>query len=172
MNEPRPRLLIIGLDCAEPSLVFDRLQGRVPNLTRLCERGVSGPLRSTDPPITMPAWISMFTGKDPGELGIYGFRNRSDFSYDALSLVTSRSVDAPRVWDRLTEAGLTSYVLGVPGTYPTWPIEGRMVSSFLAPGNDSEYVFPPELKAEVERLAGGYIIDVEGFRKALLIAPK
>ena len=30
-----PKVVIIGLDCAEPSLVFDRFADRLPNLSRL-----------------------------------------------------------------------------------------------------------------------------------------
>ncbi len=79
------KVVVISLDCAEPSLVFDRYCGRLPNLEGLMARGVSGRLRSTDPPITVPAWSCMMSGKDPGTLGVYGFRNRSDYSYDKLS---------------------------------------------------------------------------------------
>ena len=72
----RGRVAVIGLDCAEPSLVFDRFADELPNISQLIARGTWGPLRSVDPPITVPAWSCMLTGRDPGELGIYGFRNR------------------------------------------------------------------------------------------------
>ena len=39
------------------------------------------------------------TGKTPGQLGNYGFRNRKDHSYDGLSIATCRAVKEPRVWD-------------------------------------------------------------------------
>ena len=80
------RLVVIGLDCAEPSLVFDAWRGDLPNLNRLMEGGLWGRLESCHPPITVPAWACMMTGRDPGELGIYGFRNRAGRSYDALSI--------------------------------------------------------------------------------------
>ncbi len=48
----------------------------MPNLKALAERGVAARLRSTIPPITVPAWTSMMTSHDPGMLGVYGFRNR------------------------------------------------------------------------------------------------
>jgi predicted AlkP superfamily phosphohydrolase/phosphomutase len=158
------RLLVIGLDSAEPSLVFDRLEERLPTLTRLRRQGSWGRLKTTIPPSTIPAWVSMFTGRDPGQLGVYGFRCRRNRGYDELGFFNSRMVSAPRVWDRLTQAGLTSYLLGVPGTYPPWPIQGRMVSSFLAPGTGSEYTHPPGLKRQIESIADGYMLDVEGFR--------
>ena len=72
----RKRVLIIGWDCAAPELVFDAFKADMPNTRRLMEEGIYGELESTIPPITVPAWMCMMTSRDPGELGIYGFRNR------------------------------------------------------------------------------------------------
>ena len=41
-TEDAARVVVIGLDCAEPSLVFDRYADRLPNLTRLRRRGALG----------------------------------------------------------------------------------------------------------------------------------
>ena len=114
MQRQQPKVVVIGLDCAEPSLVFDRFRGRLPNLERLMARGVSGRLQSCDPPITVPAWSSMLSSKDPGTLGIYGFRNRLDYSYEKLSFATSAAVREPRVWDYLGQAGKRVILLGIP----------------------------------------------------------
>ncbi len=45
------------------------------------------------------------TGCDPGELGIYGFRNRSAYDYRSLAVADSGSVLVDRVWDHLSRAG-------------------------------------------------------------------
>jgi predicted AlkP superfamily phosphohydrolase/phosphomutase len=63
------RLLILGLDCVPPALLFDRCRDVMPNVSALIERGVHGPLRSSEPPITVPAWACMTSGRDAGELG-------------------------------------------------------------------------------------------------------
>jgi hypothetical protein len=86
------KVCVIGLDCAAPELVFDLWADRLPNLRRVMERGVYGPLESATPPITVPAWMCMTTSQDPGSLGIYGFRNRLDHSYDKLGFVNSSSI--------------------------------------------------------------------------------
>ena len=52
----------------------------------------------------------------------------------------------------------------MPQTYPPRPIDGEMVTCFLTPSTKSEYTYPRELKAEVERVAGGYVLDVDDFR--------
>ena len=36
-----PKLLVIGLDCAAPQLVFEQWRQELPNLDRLMSRGVS-----------------------------------------------------------------------------------------------------------------------------------
>ena len=46
------KIAIIGLDCADPVLLFDRWLADLPNLRRLCEKGTFGHLTSSIPPIT------------------------------------------------------------------------------------------------------------------------
>jgi predicted AlkP superfamily phosphohydrolase/phosphomutase len=159
------RVLVIGLDCAAPQLVFDAWLGELPNLRALVERGAWGILRSCDPPITVPAWSVMTSSRSPGALGFYGFRNRRDHSYDALVFADSRAVKVPRVWDLLSLRGRPVIVLGVPQTYPVSRVDGVMVSCFLTPDTETaQYTYPAELKGEIEGLVGRYMVDVENFR--------
>ncbi|HPD29862.1 MAG TPA: alkaline phosphatase family protein [Phycisphaerae bacterium] len=159
------RIAIIGLDCGEPSLVFNRWLPDLPNLRRLCETGQYGNLLSCTPPITVPAWSCMAASKDPGQLGIYGFRNRADYSYEKLSIATSLAVREPRLWDILSARGRENIILGVPGTFPiARPPKGLMVTGFLAPDTNSDYTYPKTLKDEISRVVGDYIIDVKDFR--------
>ena len=170
-----PKLFVIGLDCAAPELVFDTWRSELPNLDRLIARGAYGRLRSCIPCITVPAWSVMTCGKDPGVLGIYGFRNRADYSYDKLSIATGLAVKDPRVWDVLGEHGKRVVMVGVPGTYPPRPVNGVQVGCFLTPGTVSRdeageprariFTYPPELSAEINAWAGGeYPVDVKDFR--------
>ncbi|MFO0973073.1 MAG: alkaline phosphatase family protein [Phycisphaerae bacterium] len=160
------RVAVIGLDCAEPSLVFGPWLAEMPNLRRLCQSGTFGQLTSCLPPITVPAWSCMAASQDPGQLGIYGFRNRKDWSYDGLDIALSTHVRVPRVWDHLSAAGRGSIVVGVPGTFPiTKPIRGAMVGCFLTPDpKTSDYTWPRELKQTIAALVGDYLVDVKGFR--------
>ena len=84
-----PKVAVIGLDCAPPRLVFDLWRAELPNLNTLIERSLWGPLRSCHPPITVPAWASMMSGKDPGQLGLYGFRNRRAYTYDGYAIANA-----------------------------------------------------------------------------------
>ncbi len=163
-SSPKRKVMVIGLDCADPELVFGPSLQELPNIRRVLEAGVHGKLRSITPPITVPAWMCMMTSRDPGELGIYGFRNRSEYDYDKLSVANSASIHEQTVWDLLSRAGKNSIVIGVPPTYPVKPVRGSLVSCFLTPGAQSQYTYPHELRGELQRIVGDYMVDVKGFR--------
>ncbi len=158
------KVMILGLDCAEPSLVLDRWRDRLPTIDGLAARGAYGRLTSVIPPITVPAWSCMMASRTPGDLGVYGFRNRADHSYDSLFIANGTAIREPRLWDLATRAGLASIVLGVPGTFPPRPLNGVMVSCFLTPSLESQYTYPPILRREVEQVVGEYLFDCENFR--------
>src|SRR4051794_11490047 len=163
MTMPR-RVMVIGLDCAAPEILFDDMKGELPVLGRLMERGVYGPLESCDPPITVPAWSCMTSSKDPGTLGFYGFRNRKDHSYDGLTFATAEKVKDDRVWDILSRAGKHVVVLGVPQTFPPRQVNGEMIGCFLSPSTDSKYTYPEQLRDEIKQVVGDYMVDVPNFR--------
>ncbi len=158
------RFFAIGLDCAAPELVFERWAADLPNLRQLAENGIWGELESSFPCITVPAWSCMLSGRDPGELGIYGFRNRADHTYDGNFIATGNYVRVKRVWDYLSEVGKESVIVGVPQTFPIRPLKGRMISGFLTPGIHSQFTYPAELKAQVLSIAPDYAVDVSDFR--------
>ena len=163
-GEPRRKVMVIGLDCAPPEHVFEEYAGDIPNITKLRENGVWGPLESIVPPITVPAWMCMMTSKDPGTLGIYGFRNRKDHTYDGLSFATSWSIKEPTVWDILSQNEKDSIVMSVPPSYPPKELRGIQIGCFLTPNDEADYTYPKELKAELKANAGEYIFDVRNFR--------
>ena len=158
------RVLLIGLDCAAPRFVFGPEAFELPNLQRLMASGCWGPLRSCHPPITVPAWSCMMTGKDPGTLGIYGFRNRRDHSYASMRIATGADVHEPRVWDILSDAGKKVVLVGVPQTYPVSRVNGCLVSGLLTPDTRATFTYPEDLGREVLDAVGDYIIDVPDFR--------
>ena len=163
MTQP---VVVIGLDCLTPQLAFEQYADAMPTLHRLAREGAHGRLRSVTPPITVPAWACSVTGKTPGALGVYGLRNRRDFSYQPLGITTSLDVRAPTIWDRLGKTGKSSIVVGVPPGYPPKPLQGHAISCFLTPGTDSSFTYPDSLKSEIEATVGEYWFDVPNFRHA------
>jgi ATP sulfurylase len=158
------KVFVIGLDCAPPEHVFEAWRNELPNLNKLMSQGAYGKLASCMPCITVPAWSVMTSSKDPGQLGIYGFRNRADRSYDKMSIATGSAVHEDRVWDILSRAGKHVNVVGVPGTYPPKPVNGNLVACFLTPSTKSAYTHPTSLKDEIAKWVGEYYVDVPQFR--------
>ncbi|MFW9827323.1 MAG: alkaline phosphatase family protein [Candidatus Thorarchaeota archaeon] len=171
MNSKRRKLVIIGLDSASPKTLFEDFLDDCPNIKKMVKNGVYGKLRTCDPPITIPAWMVMVTGKKAGTLGLYGFRHRKENTYDDFWIATSNKIKEPKVWDIIAKEGLHSCILGIPPTYPVRPINGCLVSGFITPDIESEYTYPPDLKEEIKKNVGNYILDAN-FRvedKSLLL---
>jgi predicted AlkP superfamily phosphohydrolase/phosphomutase len=158
-------LVVIGLDCLTPQWALEAWLGEMPHLRGLVERGVGARLHSTVPPITVPAWTAMMTSKDPGMLGVYGFRNRASYEYDSLRVTNATAVTARTVWNYLSRNRLKSLVMGVPQTYPPKPLNGIMVSGFMTPSKEAAFTYPEGIKGVLDQAAGGeYVIDVKEFR--------
>jgi predicted AlkP superfamily phosphohydrolase/phosphomutase len=119
---------------------------------------VWGALESTRPPTTAPAWVACVTGTNPGQHGVFDFRE-SPFHDPGRPLVSSRSVRVPTLWQILSHHSIQVGVLNVPVSYPPQPVNGFLVGGMMSPGPDSNYTYPPELRDELN--ARGYVIDVE-----------
>jgi len=157
------KILVIGLDCAAPELLL--ADEHLVNFRRLMARGCYGRLESVNPPITVPAWMCLATSQDPGSLGVYGFRNRSDYSYSALGTVNSKSIPQFAIWDQVGLQGKKSIIIGVPPSYPPRKINGICVGCFLTPDPDKNlYTFPASAQVQIEKLVGSYPVDVKEFR--------
>ncbi len=157
------KICVLGLDCAAPGIVFG--DDRLVNLRRLMSAGTYGRLESVIPPITVPAWMCMTTSQDPGSLGVYGFRNRSDHSYDKLNFASSTSIKTPAIWDYLAREGKKSIIVGVPPNYPPRRVNGVSIGCFLTPDSTkSEFTYPPNIKPQINALVGEYPTDVKNFR--------
>lgn len=145
------RVLLIGLDGADPALAARWMaEGRLPRLAALARRGHCGPLRSTMPPATFPAWTTCVTGVNPGRHGIFDFTEPVP-GRRALRFVNSTFRRAPALWNILSDAGRRVGVLGVPGTHPPEAVNGFMVAGFDSPvaaGIDAGFVHPRELYPE------------------------
>lgn len=172
----RRKIAIIGLDAVPPELLFQKLLDKLPNIKKMFNNGIHGNLLTCHPPITVPAWMVMMTGKNPGRLGIYGFRHRKGSSYNDGYIVNSTHVREPTVWEYLAYKGKKSVIIGVPPSYPPKPTPNcNIVSCFITPDQDREFTYPSDLKKEVlEVCRGNYIFDItfrtedrEGVKKEL-----
>ena len=165
-----PRVAVIGLDCGTPQLLFRDLVDEIPNIHKLMDGGMYGDLASITPPITVPAWACAMTGKTPGQLGIYGFRNRKDHSYDGLSIATSRLDQGA---GRLGRAGARGHALAADRRAARASRRRRSsragASAVSSPRRSAKrFAFPQELETEIAEELGGpgnYIFDIPNFRE-------
>jgi predicted AlkP superfamily phosphohydrolase/phosphomutase len=153
------KVLVIGLD----GVTFDLLgpwieAGELPNLQKLMAQGTSGKLRTTLPPISSSSWSSFLTGVNPGKHGLVDFVYPGTDSYK-VSMINATSRRTRALWNWLNDAGYKIGLLGIPTTYPTEPVDGFMVSGFLAPGPDSEWAYPPQLKGELRAELGEFLLS-------------
>ncbi len=155
------KVLVIGLDCATPQHIFGEYLQYLPNIKKFLDQGIYAKMRSSDPPITIPAWLVMATSRNPGSLGFYGFRHRKNNSYSDIWIANSLKVKKPAVWDILSDYGKKCCIIGFPPSYPPKPLNGYLITDFITPGPENEYTYPPELKRELQEHFGDYIFDVE-----------
>jgi len=134
-------------------------EGIMPRLSRIIREGVCGPLVSTIPSYSGPAWVSMFTGVNPGRHGIFGFTRRKSESYDNFILNASHA-SAARIWDLLGARGVRSGVFNVPFSFPPRRLDGFMVSGMLTPSLESNFTYPVSVRNEIVQTVPSYDIDV------------
>ncbi|MGD0249492.1 MAG: alkaline phosphatase family protein [Thermoplasmata archaeon] len=162
MDKPSRRFLVLGLDGGTFDLLDPLMEaGELPFLRSLVHRGVRAPLRSVYPAKTIPAWYSFATGKDPGELGIFGFTEPEGGPGQSRLVQSFRPAEA--IWDRLSRLGVKVGVLNFP-MRSGYPLHG-----FVVPGMFSAdgATYPKGLRAEIEGSIGGaYPCELPVYREA------
>jgi len=168
------KVAIFGIDGASLKLI-EEWRDELPVLAEIMRNGVFGELQSTIPPVTAPAWPCMFTGKNPGQIGMYGFTTvRFDGDWDLRS-TGSKNYNSCSLWHILNSYGKKVGLLNVPMTYPPHKVDSFMVCGMGSPETwKANYTYPPGLKKELDRVVGGYEIfpavsvPIKGQEKAYL----
>jgi len=161
-GDPGPRAVVIGIDGADWKLV-DALaaQGRLPQLSALRERGISGPIQTlVDFPLSPVIWTSVATGVTPAKHGIGWFL--VDQVDGTRVPVRSHNRRVKALWNLLAEQGRRASVVGWWASYPAEDIgPGVIVSDALGfhgfgrsarEGDDARKTHPAQRYAEMEAL--------------------
>ncbi len=156
------KTLIIGLDGGTWDLFGPLCDLDVmPNLAALRARSAWGPLRSTQPPFTAPAWASFATGVNPGKHGVLNFIQAGNSPAALLrgqgTPVNSTHIRAPLLWEYFSARGRPTGVINVPLSYPLRPVQGFAISGMLTPPQARNWAHPPDLLPDLH----GYIIDLD-----------
>lgn len=148
--EEKPKVIVIGLDGATWDLIKPWAdEGTLPTFKNLMKEGAWGKLESTIPPVTYPAWQSLFTGTNPGKLGVFDFfqlnRERRKFSVN-----TPESFHGKPVWDILADYGYKSVLINIP-TAKVSKVNGAIVGGPFS--NLNSYFFPSQIKQDLNALS-------------------
>ncbi len=141
-----PKVLVIGFDGATWDIIKPLTeQGSLPTFKNLIKESTWGYMESTIPPISIPAWISMFSGLTPEQLGMFDFINLTIKDNAAeMRLFSSKDSKGKLLWNFLSKEGIKSLVLNIPGIYPPYSIEGHLIGLDLTPLEKCTY--PEELE--------------------------
>ncbi len=170
------KALIIGIDGVPCSLLNTYINiGVMPNLKQILSQGFKlHQMNASIPDISSVSWTSFNTGVNPGEHGIFGFTDLKPDSY-SLYFPNSKDVKAPTFWEILGKTNqktstlfqnyyhkishpYRSIIFNVPHTYPASPINGTLVSGFVAI-DLRRATFPESAYTYLNSI--NYLIDVE-----------
>ena len=181
------KLIIIGLDGLEPSLVEKFMsEGKLPNFSQLKEKGAYARLKTTTPAISPVAWSSFMTGSHPSKHNIFDFLSRDAKNY--LPDLSSAKIGKPKktlslgkyniplskpeikglrksvpFWKILGDHGIFSTILRVPITFPPEKFKGHLLSGMCAPdlkGSQGTFAFYTSDEEKLRRREGGINIPV------------
>ena len=160
-SKNQKKVLVIGIDGLPQDLLIGMMDKDVmKGLRSIMESGYRvHPMKASLPEISSVSWTSFMTGVNPGEHGIFGFTHLEPHSYK-LHFTNSKDIQAPTFWQILSKNRKVkkTLVINVPSTYPAFPIEGLLVSGFVAV--DFEKAVYPSSYIPILRDMN-YIIDVE-----------
>lgn len=133
------RTLFIGMDGATFTVLNDMVSGAgnknpaMPFLARIFKEGARCKLRSTPNPLTPPAWVSLMTGRSPGNHGIFDFIRAEERSEDVFfTLYDARDSKVEMIWSIASRQGKRVAALNFPFTAPpSKDINGFMVPGFI-----------------------------------------
>ncbi len=151
------KVLVIGLDGVPYRIIKNFIKMDImPHLGKLSEEGTMGEMLSTIPPVSSVAWTTFFTGVNPGKHGIYGFVERKPDSYE-IYFPNATHIKSPTLWDILLPYKKRTVAINIPHTYPARPLNGVLISGFVALDLEKS-VYPPSLYQKLKEM--GYRIDV------------
>jgi predicted AlkP superfamily phosphohydrolase/phosphomutase len=168
MTDARRRLLLIGLDAADASLIERWTDdGTLPALARLRRAGTWGRLSTSAKYLTGSPWPTFYTGRPPSDHGLY-----HDFQWrqEEMAFASPAADWLPlRPFWRAINGDLVTIAHDVPMTPGTEPFRGIEVTGW---GSHDKLVppesYPPELLGEIHQRYGESPIRTDEFGRASL----
>lgn len=151
------RVVVLGLDGLPCSLLRRFIaEGVMPRLGALVPQGDLVAMDTVYPPLSSVSWTTFFTGVNPGRHRIFGFFEAQVDEY-GIWFQDLKDVKAPALWDYAQAHGKRTVSINLPGTFPAPPLNGVMVSGFIAP-DFAKSIYPRMLQPLLEKV--GYQLDL------------
>ena len=156
-----PKVFVIGLDGVPYTFLVEKIRkNELPNMQNIFAQGTLRQMTTVLPPISTVAWSTFATGVNPARHRIFGFTDRKIPSME-IFIPTAAHRTAPTLWQILSKNNKKVGIINVPCTYPPEPVNGFLVSCFLAT-DLNKATYPPNLAAELKKI--NYIIDVDTWK--------
>jgi len=152
------KLVIIGIDGLDPYLL-EKWLDELPHLKSIKRDGVLCKIESTFPADSICAWTSIFTGENPAE---HGFIESIDYlaPNNIISSINRRaSLEGKTFWDIASQKGKSVCVLNPFLAYPSWEVNGIMVSGPTFESGDIS-AFPKSILSDYRFPSLGAITDL------------
>jgi len=184
------RVIVLGFDGLDYGVTRDLMaRGKLPNFTRLAERGSFTALATSNPPQSPVAWSTFITGLDPGRHGIFDFVHRDPKTMTPY-LSTTRTEPPSRMltlgswqiplaggkvellrrgepfWEVLERHGVETTIVRMPANFPPSKKASRELSGMGTPDLLGTYgtfsFFTSSPTASTDRsLSGGVVYRVD-----------
>jgi predicted AlkP superfamily phosphohydrolase/phosphomutase len=122
------KVLVLGIDALD-RVLLEKLQARLPNLTKLRNSSKELFVQSTFPPDSDTAWATISTGLNPAQHGIVRFVDPLEKSYQILNQGSRNSIlHGKTFWELVGKKGYKSFAIFPHLCYPIWNTSGVMVA--------------------------------------------
>ena len=167
----KPRIIVLGLDGSPYTLIQRYMEkGIMSNMKKITEQGSIHQMDTVLPEVSAAAWSSFMTGKNPAKTGIFGFFDMMPGSYTNV-FTHFLHVKQPPVWNLIhKEIRKSSVIINMPSTFPAKPMNGVLISGFVAP-DIKKAVFPLSLLPILEQMRYKIDLDVQKIKNLQVVAP-
>ncbi|RKY85513.1 hypothetical protein DRQ09_07180 [candidate division KSB1 bacterium] len=152
------KVVVFGLD-GTPYTMLEKLTsaGIMPETKKILGDGTFLQMDAPVPEISSVSWSCFMTGKNPAKHGIFGFTDFKPYSY-SIRFPNFTELKSETIWDILSKYKKRSIVLNMPATYPAKPLNGVMISGFVAV-DINKAVYPASLIPLLDDM--DYRLDVD-----------
>lgn len=128
------KTLFLGMDGSTFTILNELTAGDnpvMPFMAKIFKEGARGKLLSTPNPLTPPAWVSLMTGRSPGNHGLYDFLKSTEVGGELYTeLYSATDCQVEMIWSIASRQGKRVAALNLPFTAPP----PRDLNGIILPG--------------------------------------